>query len=326
MGLSTELRFKVLEEDFGIYSVYKLYDSQTEEYVSILPHLGGSVNEMVLKHKGELIPIIDGYKTVQDSSDNLGTTFKGSNLFPFPNRIADGKYAFEGENYVLPLNFPQENNAIHGLIYNKTFEVIEHESGEISCQLFIRYIADEAVEGYPFNYMLEVTYKLHVDEGFLCTTKIYNRDDRNILIGHGWHPYFISGNASINDLMLQFPADEILEVDKRSIPTGKTEKYNTFNQLRQIESTQLDNCFLLEQTDKQAEIHIVNNARDFKYAIWQETGIHKYNYLQIYTPPHRKSIAIEPMTCAPDAFNNGQGLIVLSPLEGINLNWGIRRL
>ncbi len=325
MTTNSELRFKVLEEEFGAYSLYKLLDSQTGEYVSILPHLGGAVNDMVLNHNDKLIPIIDGYKSEEDANENLGSSFKGSNLFPYPNRIPDGKYSFEEVDYELPMNFPDEKNAIHGLVYNKNFEVIAQESGQIGCKLFIRYLVDKLIEGYPFNYLLEISYYLNADKGFECTTKISNLDDQHLPLGHGWHPYFIIGDSTINDLSLQFPANEILEVDQRSIPTGKTEKYSNFNLLKPLKATEFDSCFILEPSDQPAEIQIVNEKLDFGYTIWQERGVHKYNFLQVYTPPARKSIAIEPMTCAPNVFNNMNGLIVLSPQERITISWGVKR-
>ena len=145
-------------------------------------------------------------------------------------------------------------------------------------------------------------------------------------VGHGWHPYFRIGDHIIDELLLQFPAEAVLKVDERNIPTGETVAYNKFNQLRQLENTVLDNCFLLPDTDTNAEIIIMNKSKDFGYRIWQETGKYKYNYLQVYTPPERKSIAIEPMTCAPDAFNNQMGTIILAPLEMISATYGITRI
>ena len=281
---------------------------------------------MVLNHQDQLIPIIDGYRSEEDVNENLETSFKGSNLFPYPNRIADAIYSFEGTDYKLPMNFPHEKNAIHGLVYRKNFDVIDQENGEIGCKLFIKYLVEEKIEGYPFNYMLEINYKLHVENGFECTTKISNLDDQHLPFGHGWHPYFIAGNSSINDLSIQFPSKEVLDVDQRGIPTGKSEKYTKFNLLHQIGHTELDSCFLLENSDQPAEILIVNKDINFGYKIWQERGINKYNYLQIYTPPSRKSIAIEPMTCAPNVFNNEKGLIILSPLELCSISWGIKKL
>jgi aldose 1-epimerase len=323
--MNSTFRFQIIEEEFGTKTSFKLYDSESGEFVSILPYLGGSINQMVLRNGKELVEIIDGYASPEDAQENLMTTFKGSNLFPFPNRIADGKYTFRGQNLQLPLNFPQEKNAIHGLIYDKELKVIDKEDGEIGCKLLFEYKADET-EGYPFQYHLKVSYRFTENHGFECKVKVTNLIDQSIPVGHGWHPYFRLGNVPIKELYLSFPAKEILKVDKRNIPTGETIPYGNFNKSKLIGDTILDNCFHLTEEDGKAEITIMNSDQNMGYKIWQETGIYKYNYLQVYTPPHRRSIAIEPMTCAPDAFNNKSGLIVLSPLESFTAQWGIIKL
>ncbi len=324
--LPSEFRFNILEEKFGAYSSFKLLDSHTGEYAVILPFLAGSLNRFVLQGKNRLFDVVDGYTSVDDIRENLGTSFKSSNLFPFPNRIADATYSFDGELYHLPMNFPQENNAIHGLIFDQKFEVMQQENGEVGCTLVLRFLSPEVSEGYPFSYLLDQTYRLTEKNGFECTTKISNTSDSSIPVGHGWHPYFKGGSEMINDLILAFPAKEVLEVDDRNIPTGGSEPYHTFNTPRPIGDTQLDHCFRLDTSGEIADTIIENRDAGLKYKVWQETGIHKYNYLQVYTPPSRQSIAIEPMTCAPNAFNNEDGLIVLSPGERISVSWGITNL
>lgn len=319
-------RFQIIEEQFGTKSSYKLYDSESGEFVSILPYLGGSINRLALAHENKLIEIIDGYSSPENAKNTLMTTFKGSNLFPFPNRIADGKYVYGGQQFQLPLNFPQENNAIHGLIYDEEFKLLDQEDGEIGCKLLLEYEAEEESEGYPFRYHLKISYRLLENGGFESKIKVTNLMDRSIPVGHGWHPYFRLGNNLVNELQLEFPAEDILKVDERNIPIGESSKYNKFNKLTPIENTILDNCFKLSEENDKAEITIMNKTGTFGYKIWQETGKYKYNFLQVYTPPNRKSIAIEPMTCAPDAFNNTNGLIILAPLESFTASWGISKL
>ncbi len=323
--LNSAFRFQIIEEEFGTDSLFKLFDSETREFVSILPCLGGSINQMVLRNNDNLVEIIDGYASYNDAMDHLKTSFKGSNLLPFPNRIAGGKYNFKGQNHHLPINFPQENNAIHGLLYDKKLKVVDQEDGEIGCNLLFDYEAEET-EGYPFHYHFKVTYRLSENQGFECKVDIMNLMDQSMPVGHGWHPYFRMGNIIIDDLLLQFPAEAVLTTDKRNIPTGESVTYNKFNQLTQLENTVLDNCFVLSDEDANAEIIIMNKSKDFGYKIWQETGKYKYNYLQVYTPTHRKSIAIEPMTCAPDAFNNQMGTIILAPLEMVSATYGIAKI
>jgi aldose 1-epimerase len=316
-------RFRVIEEKYGAYSSFRLTDSLTGEYATILPYLGGTINDIGLLHDHHIIKILDGYLSDADVRANLNTTFKGINLFPFPNRICGGNYEFKGQKYQLHINFPAENNAIHGLIYDQEFEVIAAENGDQQCLLVLRYKPAHLPAGYPFGYILDIYYSWSANSKFKCTSRITNLSKSEIPVGDGWHPYFVAGSDKIDGLMLQFPAKEVLEVDKKMIPTGKSQPYNTFNHLNRISDTKLDHCFVLDIGNNPAEIIIENPALGFRYKIWQDTGENKYNYLQIYTPPTRKSIAIEPMTCIPDAFNNKTGIITLAPAAVVEASWGI---
>jgi aldose 1-epimerase len=321
-----KLRFQVIEEKFGAYSSYKLTDSRTGEYAIILPYLGGTVNSIVLRHKDKLIEILDGYASDKDAADNIASSFKGSNLFPFPNRIKGGKYEFGGVTYQLDINFPAENNAIHGLIFNKEFKIIEKRDDDKCCKLVVVYKPALKHEGYPFEYSLEVTYQWKEKVGFECISRITNTSQEEIPVGIGWHPYFKADADTINELHLQFPALTVLDVDSKLIPTGNSKPYSVFNQLKQISDTSLDHCFTLNTEDSPIEILIQNPKTGFGYKIRQETGKRRFNYLQVYTPPTRKSIAIEPMTCIPDAFNNKIGLVTLNPGKSTYTTWGVSNL
>jgi aldose 1-epimerase len=316
-------RFQVIEEKFGAYSSYKLLDSSTGEYAIILPYLGGTVKNIVLNHNGRLIDILDGYTSDRDAADNLLTTFKGSFLFPFPNRIKGGQYSFKGVAYQLYITFPSENNAIHGLVFDQKFAVIETKSNKQSCSLLIRYTPSELPSGYPFSYSIDIEYRWTGKTKFSCSSKITNSSSSAIPVGMGWHPYFLGAAEKVDELWLTFPASKVLEVNEKLIPTGNSTPYSHFNHTRQINDTKLDHCFVLESGLSRAEIKLENRKIGFSYLVWLETGLNKYNYLQVYTPPSRKSIAIEPMTCIPDALNNKVGLIELVPKESTAATWGI---
>lgn len=317
-------RFYISKEDFGEHSIYKLQDQKTGEYVCILPHLGGSVNNLMLQLNNKLVDVIDGYKSEEDSNENLFSSFKGSNLYPFPNRIEGGRYRFKEQDFQFECNFPDENNAIHGLMFNQPFDVIAKEDGDIGCTLILRYIVKEHLEVYPYKNMIEVDYRWSEDNQFECITKITNLSDDSMPVGHGWHPYFCVDDLPIDDLDIQFPSREIMIVTDKGIPTGETKDYKDFNSLNRLGETKFDDCFILESDNNEADIIIKSKKNNISYTIWQQTGIHKYNYLQVYTPPSRKSIAFEPMTCSPNAFNNGNGLIILGPQERISLKWGVK--
>lgn len=317
-------RFQVLQQEYKGIPAHLLLDNLTGGHAVILPSTGGAVNQLALPVEGRSFELLDGYTSQTDLNDNLGITFKGCNLFPFPNRVADGSYTSNGETYQLDLNFQFENNAIHGLVFDQDFEVAGSNDGAENCTLTLRYTPAKRRSGYPFDYRLEHDFLLSADHGFTCTTRITNRSSAEIPIGHGWHPYFTVGADTIDNLLLCFPAREIIGVDSRNIPTGKNSTYRFFTEPRKIGDTSLDSCFRLDVgTGSCTETVLFNPQIDSGLRIWQETGSGKYNFLQIYTPKQRHAIAIEPMTCEPDAFNSKRGLISLAASQTISLSWGI---
>lgn len=140
---------------------------------------------------------------------------------------------------------------------------------------------------------------------------------------NGWHPYFKT-NSKVDNLMLKIPAKYQIEVDPRMIPTGVKLPADSFTQLKKIGDAELDTGFIIEAQKGVATTEIYDPGYDLHVKVWQETGTWKYNYLQIYIPPSRESIAIEPMTCSIDAFNNKEGLIVLAPGQSVKASCGVK--
>lgn len=319
------MRFKVIEEKFGNQILIKLVDSETNEYVSILPENGGMLNSMELSFNNNLISVLDDYKTEYELTDTLENSFKGSNLFPFPNRINNGKYSFNEKEYQLFINFPHEDNAIHGLIFNSAFEITDKKESDSGAILVLNYSPKEERQGYPFKYKLSIEYSFGFQNGLKISTTVENIDKIKIPIGHGWHPYFKLKSA-VDELLFEFPSKTSYEVNEKMIPTGSSKNYTNYNKLTKISSDSFDTCFALDKNNKIARINLIDSKLNGGISVWQETGENKYNYLQIYTPEHRKTIAIEPMTCIADAFNNKQGLITLKPGETIQLDCGITKI
>src|SRR5689334_4100954 len=117
--------FIIEEEPFGSFTLYKLLNQDTKEYVSILPGYGAIIQQLVLATEAEqLIQVIDGYgNSEQLLAESVGS-IKGNLLFPFPNRIKEGKYTFGGEQYQLPVNEAIYGHALHGLLSTADFEVV----------------------------------------------------------------------------------------------------------------------------------------------------------------------------------------------------------
>ena len=312
--------FKIIKEPFGDFTKIKFVNSATKEYISIIPEFGGNVNEIVLGKEAKLYSILDGYQTPLEMFEQK--YFKSAKLIPFPNRIEDGKYSFNGKEYQLPINKPDENHAIHGFIWNKNLALRNKEIRDKYASVKFVYIYDGSLPGYPFKTEILITYFLTAEEGFRCTTEIKNIDRCVIPVGDGWHPYFKT-NGKVDELMLKIPAKCKTDVDSRMIPTGKRLPYNDYIHLTKIGDTKFDTGFPITQNGGSVTTEIYDPKIDLKIKIWQETGKWKYNYLQIYIPPSRKSIAIEPMTCKINGFNNKKGLIVLQPNESFKASYGV---
>ena len=141
----------------------------------------------------------------------------------------------------------------------------------------------------------------------------------------GWHPYFSFGNK-VDNLLLKLPKCVKISVDERMIPDGKKREFLDFSDFRRIGDYSFDDAFLVEEKKDKAVTEIRNREEDVTIQVWQENGKCKYGYLQIFIPPDRESIAVEPMSCNINAFNNGEGLCLISPDDYFFASYGIRLL
>lgn len=295
--------FSIQKVKFGQENAIRLVNTLTQEYAEVLPSLGAVLNDLQWKFGDKLVSIIDGYSDQKEFEENANKVYKSSFLFPFPNRIRDGKYTFESKDYQLQLNQKQENNALHGLVHDKKFTLISSESGAVRSKIVLKYVSTWQ-EGFPFHFEVTMVY-IFSESGLKIESEIENHGKENMPFALGWHHYFSLGRE-IDVYSLEFPSRKLLEVDEQMIPTGKTERYSEFNSLKEISTTNFDTCFELE-TKSKAEVKLQHGEIEIKMSF----DALLFPYLQIYTPPHRKSIAIEPMTSAPDVFNNLLGLTIL---------------
>ncbi|MFM7024156.1 MAG: aldose 1-epimerase [Flavobacteriales bacterium] len=313
--------YKIEHKLFGALKELRLVNTATAEYVSVIPGLAATINGLVLQKDGKAYELINGCSTYQDLMTEGKRVFKGTKLFPFPNRINQSKYSFAGKDYTLKMNFPAEGHAIHGLVCEKAFEVLKEKADENQALLKVQYQYNGEDSGYPFKYKLTVEYTLSA-KGFACNTTIENTDKTDIPVGDGWHPYFKIG-TQLNQLSVKIPSNQVVEVDEKMIPNGSITRSDDFVTATKINSAHFDTCYQLEAKEGRQKVELFDEQQDIGIAVWQDTGKNKYNYVQIYTPPSRDCIAIEPMTCMPDAFNNKKGLILLKPGEIVNLAFGV---
>jgi aldose 1-epimerase len=171
--------------------------------------------------------------------------------------------------------------------------------------MYHTYRGDDA--GYPFPYRCEVQYSLQPGSQLNITTTISNLSEQEIPLMDGWHPYFSTGTA-IDEMELQFASTQIVEFNAQLVPTGNMLPYNTFEKLTSLADESLDNSFIVDFT-RQAPLCLLRDPQKQVDIMFYPGTC--YPILQIYIPPHRSSIAIESLTGAPNAFNNGIGLLTL---------------
>ena len=300
------------KEQWGPYEVVRLEDHAAGTGFSVAPQRGACLLDLHLGGRN----VLDGYGDAS-GLESLDWA-KSALLAPFPNRLKDGRYRAGGEEYQFPLNDVERGNALHGFVLDKPFEVGEvlAEEGYASMVLKYAYAGDLAY--FPFPFLLRVSYSLKKGAGFEMTMEMENTGVQEMPAGMGWHPYFGLG-APVGWMELELPPVERVEVDGRMIPTGEKTPFVEFQKTRTLDGVQFDTGFRLLGQGPVAEVAL--GLGPFRLGYWQDQG---FPFLQVFTPPARRSIALEPMTCNIDAFHNGEGLRMLRPGERIQGKAGIR--
>lgn len=265
--------------------------------------------------------VIDGY-----AEDEMCSIGRGQLLLPWPNRIEDGEYEFAGRVHQTPLTEPARQNALHGLTRWVNWNAVEHGADRVSMSLVLH-----PQDGYPFSLHLQADYSLSA-AGLTVRTTATNVGTQSAPYGAGHHPYLTVGTL-IDEALLKMPALMRLEADDRLIPTGRLlpTKGTAFDflELRRIGSLRMDTAFanLVPDADGLIRVRLQAPRGDPAVTLWMEP---RYRFLMLYTPDaipdasrRRRSLAIEPMTCAPNAFRSGDGLIVLQPGQSTSAAWGI---
>jgi len=265
----------------------------------IFPNLGASLQKLFNND----IEIIDGIPATEDGLAIYKERYNSSFLFPFPSRIEDGKYSFNGKEYQLEINDKALNNALHGHIYNKPFKLKNKivSKSKAKVKLTYKYLGEN--NSFPFPYRINITY-IFTKEGLKVRFKVKNTGTEKFPFGIGWHPYFMSSNLMDSTLNIKSLSQSVF--NDRMIPTDETSLNYKFP--FNINDVALDNCFTTKES-----FALFKNP---DYTMKMEFSSKPPNsFIQVYTPPNRNSIAIEPMTCGGNAFNSKNGLLTLKPNE-----------
>ena len=312
--------FKINQYNFDGIPGLEIKNTRNGEFITVFPDFGGMIHQVALQKNGQLYQIVDGCADSREMQQN--DKARGAQLFPFANRVRDGKYNFAGKSYQMPINWPQEHHTIHGFVRDEKFAVLNQNCTDHFAMLSLSFQYAGLFEGYPFPFQLQIDYRLTAESGVIISTRVKNCGDSAMPCGDGWHCYFQTGSL-LNKVEMQLPAVLRIETDERGIPVGAETRDSTWESLTRLEDTFLDTGYKILNNSGKSAVKLFDRKKDLTINIWQETGEQKYNYLQLYTPPSRQSIAVEPMTSKTDAFNNNDGVLVLQPGNSSQTRWGV---
>ena len=242
-------------------------------------------------------------------------------LVPWPNRIRDGKYRFEGEELQLAISEPKFGNASHGLLRFGTYQPIEHTDERLVLG------ADVVPQtGYPFHLRTRVTYTLLAD-GLHVAHHIENVGAQTAPVALGVHPYLQIGGVATADLVIHSTGTTTLVLDERNIPIDEVPvaDANDLRGGRRLGDATLDNGYRGLERDAEGRAHHTLTAPDGRRLdLWQGEG---FRWVQVFTtdryPGQPLAVAIEPMTAPANAFVTGTDLDTLQPGDVLGREWGL---
>ncbi len=305
---------------FDVYSI----EQDGKAIAEIVPALGNNCYAFRVSDGKNWLNVIDPPPDLE-TLEQRPTAFGNPILFPFPNRIRNGKWEFEGKTYQFD-KAPESPTTIHGLLLNRPYQVDKHEASKngatLVCSLNSQHFSDISRQ-YPFPFKIEITYTLK-DTVLTMAVSIQNTSDGNMPMGFGIHPYFstnLTGAADASKAVITVPANKYWELDDVLVPTGIQKDVAGTLDLRNgqpFEKLKLDHVFTDVNLVDGVSRCIIEN-RDTGHGMVMESDA-QFRELVVYTPPGRDAICFEPYTCPTDAINLEAkdipaGVIVLSPDE-----------
>jgi len=249
----------------------------------------------------------------------------GHVLVPWPGRIPDGAYRFDGEDCVLPVDHLVTRSAIHGLVHWAPWQVLEHGAGTLTMghRLLAR-------PGYPFSLAIEQSFTWQ-EERLQIRATATNIGHRTAPYGYGAHPYFSVGSPTVDDDVLCVPARSYFLSDANLHPQLPAVPVDAspfdFRQPKPVGAVELDVTYTGLSRDDEGRTAVRLSSRDGTRAITC-TYDEAIGFVQLYSGDtlnkrRREGLAIEPYTCLPNAFNNGVGLVSLAAGASVTVGWAI---
>jgi aldose 1-epimerase len=286
------------------------------DYTAAVVQRGATLRRLAFQGRDLVVPF---------DADAPIPAYRGIIAAPWPNRIADGTYRFAGVEHQLPINEPERETSLHGLAFDRlwTIENSGADALSLSCEIV-------GAAGYPFHLRLHLDYKLD-DAGLHTTVMANNVGDEAAPYGVCPHPYLLAGPAPLDEWTVAIPAGSFLEVTPdRLLPVATRTVVGhqfDFRAPRAIGGTQIDHAFTDLEFDGGGRAQLI--ARDPGGTGVGMAWDRACPWLQVHTADkpapaaNRLGLAVEPMTCPPDAFNSGQDLVQLEPGSSHQAGWSI---
>ena len=327
-------KFSIISRPIGTVQCFVLRRDDGAEF-EILSGYGGGLNAWRIPASGsagsqsdnlQFLDLLFGYR-VGDDIYKLGPdTNAGCRLAPYPGRTAYAQFTWRNSTYKLINNVSWAPHALHGFLQNKEWKFESFESDSESCTAIFSCDWPGAFAGFPFPFHAINTITW-TGESWTVNSSVKNTGNSDMPYSEGWHPYFMLGEK-INGLKMTLPPTKLALLDKADLPTGNFKDDTRFVGGRTINDEFINDCFCLGEESTagaaQTQAHILLEGQAGTLDIWQQAGQEQYNAIQIYTPPDRMSIAIEPMTSEPDALNHHRGLIEIPPGKTRNFSFGAK--
>lgn len=284
---------------------------------AVVVEVGGGLRRLTVGG----VDVVAGYP-----QEAMASSGRGQLLVPWPNRIRDGRYRFSGEDHELPITERSSGHASHGLVRWEAFRPTEVDDDRVVVQHTLH-----PRPGYPFA--LETRVAWQVDpRGLTCSVRVTNIGEDEAPVGFGAHPYLALGSTPVADARLRVPAERVVLVDERMLPTGTADVAGTPFDLRSgpaLADRSIDHAYTGLERGGDGCWEVTLDAGERSVVLWGGQGL---DWVQVFTgradpaglpAGHGPGVAVEPLSCPPDAFSSGEGLVTLRPGSTWTGQWGI---
>jgi aldose 1-epimerase len=298
--MAYEARIERRPNTFGLDDRVWVLDDGRGRFLEVAPALGFNAYRWRVP-EGELL-----YADPKYFEENKPTRSGFPILFPFPNRIRDGRFTWEGKEYRLPTDDPSRKNAIHGFVCHKPWRVVDQGADDQAAWLTGEFIgskdAPETLALWPADYRIAVTYRFKGDS-MEVLTEVSNPDKKDLPWGLGYHPYFRLSSVGGDEALVTVKANEYWEL-AANLPTGRRLPLDVSRDLRAgvpFKNLQLDDVLTDIFPLKQGSAETCSVAHGSR-RLEMRTSV-DFQEIVVFTPPHRQAVCLEPYTCTTDAIN-----------------------